>query len=611
MAWDHSAAAIPIDKADPSWGRPDAPVTIVEFVDLECPFCSRVGPTLARITETYGPSRVRVVLLHNPLPFHPQSHAAAVAASTVYGLAGSDALSRFVDLVFAHQADLSDDKYETWALASGVEAQAYRDAIKSQRFAPKVDADMALAKRIGATGTPAFRINGINLEGAQPYEKFAELIDQQLAAADGLVKQGTRPLDVYVKLTNRNFAAPPSNPPEDKPDEDLSVWKIPVLADDPVLGLTDASVTMVVFSDFECPFCSRVEGTLKQLRDRYKNELRIVWKDNPLGFHKNAMPAAVLGRLVLERRGNASFWTLHDKIFEAHPDLTSAELQELAEQYKVPWTDVQAAVDKSRQKSRIEASVELASDFDAQGTPNFFVNGVRISGAQPAEKFQHVIDAELEKAKALLKSGVPRSRLYQELTKVGKQPPPPERKDAPAPRAGRPALGPANAAVTIQEWSDFQCPFCGRVQPTLVALRKEFPNQLRLVWRHLPLPFHAQAPLAAEAAEEVFAQKGNAAFWAYHDKIFAVQAEPNGLSEQSLEKMAVELGVDAVRFRAALDAHKHRAALDADLDIAKGIDISGTPAFVVNGYFVSGAQPLESFRRVIRRALDDKKGTRK
>jgi protein-disulfide isomerase len=165
--------------------------------------------------------------------------------------------------------------------------------------------------------------------------------------------------------------------------------------------------------------------------------------------------------------------------------------------------------------------------------------------------------------------------------------------------------------VTIQVWSDFQCPFCKRVEPTLDALRKEFPNQLRIVWRHMPLPFHAQAPLAAETAEEVLAQKGNAAFWAFHDRVFEAQSEPDGLSVENLERIAVGLGVDPGRLREALDTHKHRPTLDADSKLAESIEIHGTPAFVINGYFVSGAQPTSAFRKLVRRALDDKRAGRK
>jgi FKBP-type peptidyl-prolyl cis-trans isomerase len=258
-------------------------------------------------------------------------------------------------------------------------------------------------------------------------------------------------------------------------------------------------------------------------------------------------------------------------------------------------------------RQRIEDSGELGEDVQARGVPHFFINGLRLTGAQPFEKFRERIDSELEKAKALQATGVKPAKLYEELTKIGKGPPAPERKQAPIPNAGRPSRGPSNAVVVIQEWADFQCPFCSRVQPTLQALLNEFPSQVRLVWRHLPLPFHKDAVLAAEAAEEALLQGGNTAFWKYHDRLFEVQSKPGGLSEPNLVKIAGELGLDTKRFRAALTHHTHHSVLDADSSLAQSLEINGTPSFVINGYFVSGAQPFSSFRRLVRTALEDAK----
>ena len=95
---------------------------------------------------------------------------------------------------------------------------------------------------------------------------------------------------------------------------------------------------------------------------------------------------------------------------------------------------------------------------------------------------------------------------------------------------------------------------------------------------------------------EVFRQKGNTGFWAYHDKLFANR---NALDRASLESYAAELNVDMVAFRRALDQRTHRAAVQSDIDIAKNASINGTPTSVVNGYLVFGAQPLASFEKVI------------
>jgi protein-disulfide isomerase len=606
---DHSAAIIPVTKDDPTWGSPNAPVTIVEISDFQCPFCSRVNPTIKQIKDTYGPEKVRVVWKHNPLPFHKQARPAHEAAATVYALGGSDAFWKFHDSAFANQQSLNDENFEKWAVAAGVDAKKFKDAYGAKKYASKVDEDIALAQKVGATGTPAFRINGVTLSGAQPFDKFKEVIDAQLAEAQKLIASGTKPSEVYVTLTNKNQKAAPERPDSKReaPEEDTSVWKVPVNADDPVKGPKDALVTLIIFSDYQCPFCKRVEDTLKQVLEAYPNDVRIVWKDNALPFHPRAKPAAVLGRIAYEKKGDKGFWEAHNALFESAPKLEDDDLKAIAEKLGLSWDTVKAAIDNpnSKQNQKIDQSMDQAADFQARGTPHFFINGVRLSGAQPLDKFKAAIDAQLAKAKALVAKGVPKAKIYEEITKEGKEPEAPEKKELPAPDASSPFKGGANAKVVIQEFSEFQCPFCKRVTPTLKELEKEYGNKIKIVWRHLPLPFHKDAPLAAEAAQEAFAQKGNAGFWAMHDKLFEAQGSEGAFSRENLEKYAGEIGLDVAKFKAALDSNKHKAKVDADAEIASKAGINGTPGFVINGYYLSGAQPTAAFKKIINKALKE------
>jgi protein-disulfide isomerase len=168
-------------------------------------------------------------------------------------------------------------------------------------------------------------------------------------------------------------------------------------------------------------------------------------------------------------------------------------------------------------------------------------------------------------------------------------------------RPGAPSLGSASAPVTIQLFSDFQCPFCVRLKPTLEAVLAAYPGRVRVVWRNYPLPFHADARPAAEAALEAQAQGGDSLFWQMHEKLFE---NPRALDRASLERHAQELGLDVARFRQALDDHRHAAAIDADIAAADATGLSmGTPTCFVNGRAIQGAQPLDAFRAAIDRAL--------
>jgi protein-disulfide isomerase len=609
-ALDHSAAPIPVSAKDPQWGNQTAPVTIVEISDFQCPFCKRGNDTLNQIKAKYGKDKVRIVFKHQPLPFHKEARPAHEAAAAVHAIGGNDAFWKFHDLAFENMQALTEANFEKWAQQAGVDGAKFKEAHSAKKYAAKVDEDMALAQKIGATGTPAFRINGITLVGAQPIEKFSEIIDQQLAEAKKMLAAGTAPEKLYVELTKKNFQAPPEQAAQQQPQappEDTTVYKVPVYDDDPAKGPKDALVTIVEWSEFQCPFCKRVNDTVKQIMDTYGKDVRFVWKDNALPFHNRAVPAAILARVAYKTKGDKGFWDAHDALFESQPKLEDDDLKAVSEKVGLSWDQVKKAIDENKHKEKIDQSMELASELDARGTPAFFINGRKLSGAQPFDAFKKIIDAELAKANALVARGIPRAKVYDEVMKEGKEPPPPEKKDVPNPPASAPSKGPANAKVTLQVFSDYQCPFCKRIEPTIDEMVQTYGNKIRVVWRDLPLPFHAEAPLAAEAAREAHAQKGNAGYWKFHDKLFDVQAAPDGLKREGLDKIAQELGLDMAKFKAALDNRTHKPAVDADAKLAGDAGIQGTPAVVVNGYYISGAQPAAAFKKVISRALKEAK----
>ena len=162
---------------------------------------------------------------------------------------------------------------------------------------------------------------------------------------------------------------------------------------------------------------------------------------------------------------------------------------------------------------------------------------------------------------------------------------------------GSPSRGAENAKVVLVEFSDFQCPFCGRVTPTLDEVRKNFSSDVRVVFKHLPLSMHPKAPAAHAAAEAAHLQ---GKFWEMHDLIFAKQGE---MSPEKYVEYAKQIGLDVARFQrdVASDAVKKRVA--ADSAEASKLGVSGTPAFFVNGRFLSGAQPYASFEALIKEEL--------
>lgn len=163
-----------------------------------------------------------------------------------------------------------------------------------------------------------------------------------------------------------------------------------------------------------------------------------------------------------------------------------------------------------------------------------------------------------------------------------------------------PVRGNEDALVTIVEWSDFQCPFCNRVAPTLAKIDETYGSKVRLVFKHLPLSIHSKAP-AAHAAAEAAHRQGK--FWEMHDKIFASQRD---LAPETFERYAQELGLDLDQFKKDAASADVKKRVDEDMRQAQELGVTGTPAFFVNGRFLSGAQPFENFQRTIDAALEKK-----
>jgi protein-disulfide isomerase len=172
----------------------------------------------------------------------------------------------------------------------------------------------------------------------------------------------------------------------------------------------------------------------------------------------------------------------------------------------------------------------------------------------------------------------------------------------PAPRVevttDGPSLGPEDAPVTIVEFSDFQCPYCQRAGPVVKAIAERYPDEVRVVYRHLPLDqIHSRARPAARAA--VCAdEQGH--FWSYHDQLFA---SPGALAEEDLIRYASDLGADAEAFADCLASQRSAGKVARDVAEAQALGITGTPAFIINGIVLFGFQSEEALDAIVQQEL--------
>jgi len=183
----------------------------------------------------------------------------------------------------------------------------------------------------------------------------------------------------------------------------------------PGRGAEKPTVHLVLFSDFECPYCAAVETTLNRLLREHPNELRIYFRHNPMPFHKQAGPASEAAIEAFAQGGEAKFWAMHDRLFENTQSLSKETILRLAKETELETKTLQKALGDHRHLKQVAFDQKQAEELGANGTPTSFINGRAIVGAQPYEVFKAVIDEEIAWANQALQNGVAREELYQNL----------------------------------------------------------------------------------------------------------------------------------------------------------------------------------------------------
>jgi len=162
---------------------------------------------------------------------------------------------------------------------------------------------------------------------------------------------------------------------------------------------------------------------------------------------------------------------------------------------------------------------------------------------------------------------------------------------------GSPVLGPADARITIVEFSDFQCPYCAQAVGKIGAVMKTFPTQVKLIFKQFPLEMHSQAEIAAQAA---LAAQQQGKFWQMHDLLFANRTK---LSRQNILTLAGGLGMDMIRFTRDMDAPETRKAVERDEAEGEQAGVGGTPTFFIDGQRYNGSLEMDAIRPILEAEL--------
>jgi len=397
---------LPVGFTAEGWpfrGAPDAPVTMYEFSDFQCPFCNRyVVQTEPAINERYvQEGQVRVVFRDLPLEgLHPNAPAAHEAANCV-AEQGAAAHWAMHSKLFESQTEwgaLADPLPVFQRLTSevGADAAAWQGCMESDRTVAAIEASVQEALTLGFDGTPSFLIataDGLTfpLVGAQPFQRFEAALDSMLAGELPAEAAAAQPAPaVPFWATDEGLAPDPARPGY-------------TAAGDATRGSADAEIIVIEFSDFQCPYCLRHhQQTQPVLDDQFveTGKVRWVFKHFPLSFHLQAPAAGVASECAGDQ---GKFWEMYDLLFNSvgawsnsNPDPTFIAL---AEELDLDSDVFAACLSNPAKAALIESDQADGADY-VQGTPTFIVRfgnqGRIIPGALPEATFVNELNKVLD-----------------------------------------------------------------------------------------------------------------------------------------------------------------------------------------------------------------------
>ena len=591
------------DSNDPLSGVANAPITAVVFVDYQCPYSAQAVKLLE---EPRQHGDVRVVYKQLPVPGHMMARGAARAALAAARQGRFDDMSR---ALFQHQDDLARPSLLARARQLGLDMARFERDLDAADVDQHIDDDLAEASRLGLDVTPAIFFNGVYVKGAPKPEELAEVIDYERKYVSDLEGRGVQRAQVYREIMRHAHvaAAEESGPHVQRLNFDEH-YQVPVSSGDAQRGNADAEATLVMFADLTCPHSAALQKTVSALEQRYKDRLRVVWKNYP-----SSSRAMLAHQALVAARAQGRFWDVADALFRLKGDVTRDKLRDVATHLGLDAQKLAQDMESPATYDAIANDLRLGRTVGVDGTPTIFVNGAPKRGVWSADEFARLIDQELDRAASLVRYGTPRDKLYGALiadghavaevpepTTVGAALSSPsfEGRVHVTPTALDPQRGPADAKVTIVMFGDFQCPYSAQGAQMLKEMDQLYPGALRVIFKHLPLQFHRDARNAAAAA---MAAGELGKFWEMHDWLFSHQ---NELDMPGVLKGAREIGLDPVAFRRAFDDRKITDdRIKAAEDYASAIGVDGAPLFLVNGRVIPGTPPAGMMQATIEAEL--------
>jgi protein-disulfide isomerase len=271
----------------------------------------------------------------------------------------------------------------------------FKRDLKSEAVKSYVDMDLKLTEKMGIRGTPGTLINGRFISGALPLTTFKKVIDEAIEKTAPLVEKGLNGDALYKEITKDGLDKIIKKGKTDKKNNPLKKYDIELSGNEPVLGQKDAPVTIVEFSEHQCPFCKRGAETIKNVVKNYDGKVKLVFKHMPLSFHKQALPAAYFTISVKKQYGDKKFFEASELLFANQKEWKNDHMkafEKYSKELGLDWNKIKKTMEEPETRTVLNMDMSEAAKHQVKSVPAFFINGKLVSGAKKEAYFKAVID---------------------------------------------------------------------------------------------------------------------------------------------------------------------------------------------------------------------------
>jgi protein-disulfide isomerase len=316
-------------------------------------------------------------------------------------------------------------------------------------------------------------------------------------------------------------------------------------------------IEIILFSDFQCPFCAKLSQPFRELQSEGVEGVRtsVQFRNFPLEMHADA---ALAHHAAMAAAKQGKFWEMHDLLFSHQSALKRDHLLNYAKTLQLHMDRFRADIESTDVNQAIQADIAEGTKRGINATPTFYINGRQYVGTRTLEQLKKLVRDERWRSEAL-------STITDDLL----------------------SQGPEDAPVRLEVFADLTSPVSIPALNIIQSFRRESTQPVRVQFRNFPLAFHPQAPLAHEAAMAAATQ---GQFWKFVDFILEHQ---DTIREQDLIAFASKVGLDPEQFSDSIQEHRYAPRVDADVELASQRGVRGSPVIFVNGKRIDGVPNLE------------------